>query len=171
MPSNKSATNITPEREDQNLRFVNLLCTGCPKKKGDPCLRAIEGTRIGLKTKVGRVLENSGNFLSNEHKNSPILWKNSWENWGQTWLPPLENMALSEVTLQINPLPFMKFWSQMRKKGLPMQYCINKQNQWQNLIKNHNGIIDWNFMELQAEDELTGWPQMMPFLKRRGSHV
>ena len=47
--------------------------TGCPKKKGDPCFRAIEGTKIGQKTKVGRVLENSGNFLSNEHKNSPIL--------------------------------------------------------------------------------------------------
>ena len=57
------------------------LCSrqGCPKKKGDPCLRAIEGTRSGLKTKVGWVLENSGNFLSNEHKNTPFLWKNGWE--------------------------------------------------------------------------------------------
>ena len=116
--------NQTPEHTPPEWATCQNSCpekwytTGCPKKKGDPCLRAIEGTRIGLKTKLGRVLENSGNFLSNEHKNSPILWKNSWENWGQTWLPPLENMALSEVTLQINPLPFMKFWSQMRKKRI-----------------------------------------------------
>ena len=64
--------------------------TGCPKKRGISVWQAVEGIRSGLNTKVGWVLKNSGNFLSNEHKNSPLLWKNRWEKWGQICLPPLK---------------------------------------------------------------------------------
>ena len=46
----------------------------------------------GQQAKVGWVLENSGNFQSNEHKNIPILGKNGWENGGQSCLPPSEKL-------------------------------------------------------------------------------
>ena len=50
--------------------------------------RSNSATRTGLETKVGWVLQNSGNFLSDEHKNSSFLSKNDWEKWGQRCLPP-----------------------------------------------------------------------------------
>ena len=62
---------------------------GVPKKTLFYVSQAIEGTRSGLETKVGWVLKNSGNFLSDEHKNSSFLSKNDWEKWGQRCLPPL----------------------------------------------------------------------------------
>ena len=62
---------------------------GVPKKTLDSVWWAIEGTRSGLETKVGWVLKNSGNFLSDEHKNSSFLSENVWEKWGQRRQPPL----------------------------------------------------------------------------------
>ena len=59
-----------------NDLLANIVHRYRVSEKRGPCLRAIEGTRIGLKTKLGRVLENSGNFLSNEHKNIFVLSKN-----------------------------------------------------------------------------------------------
>ena len=41
---------------------------GVPKQSVISIWQAIEGIRSGLQKKVGRVLENSGNFLSDEHK-------------------------------------------------------------------------------------------------------
>ena len=43
--------------------------------------------RGGLELKTRRVLKNSGNFLSNEHKNFIILFRNGWEKQGQIYLP------------------------------------------------------------------------------------
>ena len=52
----------------------------------------IAAPKSGLQAKVGWVLENSGNFQSNEHKNIPTLRKNGWENGGQSCLPPSEKL-------------------------------------------------------------------------------
>ena len=46
-------TSITNSLAMECLRGASekvIFYTGCPKKKGDPCLRAIEGIRSGLKT-------------------------------------------------------------------------------------------------------------------------
>ena len=48
------------------------------------------GFKIELGAKVGWVLKNSGNFQSNEHKDSLISSKNGWEKWGQSCLPHLK---------------------------------------------------------------------------------
>jgi hypothetical protein len=44
--------------------------------------------RVGLEIKNRRVFKNSGNFLSNEHKNFIILFRNGLEKLGQRYLPP-----------------------------------------------------------------------------------
>ena len=46
---------------------------GVPKKRWISVQQAVEGIRSDLRIKVGGVLENSGYFLSNEYKNSPLL--------------------------------------------------------------------------------------------------
>ena len=61
--------------------------------------------KSGLQTKVGWVLENSGNFQSNEHKNIPILGKNGWENGGQSCLPPSENYISEQHNVNFLPSP------------------------------------------------------------------
>ena len=48
----------------------------------------------GLQTKVVWVLENSWNFLSNEHKNIYFLGTNGWENPDQNCLPPQHTLDL-----------------------------------------------------------------------------
>ena len=70
--------------------MIRKYIQGVPKKTEILVQWAIEGTRSGLKTKVGWVLKNSRNFLSNE--NSYFLWKNGWEKRGQRWLPPLKKL-------------------------------------------------------------------------------
>ena len=49
---------------------------GVPKKRLISVQTAVEGIRSDLWIKVGGVLENSGNFLSDEHKNSSFLSEN-----------------------------------------------------------------------------------------------
>ena len=61
---------------------LKKIYTGCPKKSVISVWQVIEGIRSRLQTKVGWVLKNSGNFLSDEHKNE------GREKQGQTWLPP-----------------------------------------------------------------------------------
>ena len=46
---------------------------GVPKKRLISVYQAVEGIKSDPRIKVGGVLENSGYFLSNEYKNSPIL--------------------------------------------------------------------------------------------------
>ena len=74
-------------------------------KKTPLCVwQAIEGTRSGLQTKVGWVLKNSGNFLSDEHKNSSFLSENDWVKWGQRCLPPLGKGMLLDHTKDHLPI-------------------------------------------------------------------
>ena len=56
---------------------------GVPKQSVISIWQAIEGIRSGLQKKVGRVLENSGNFLSDEHKTPHFCEKKGWEKQGQ----------------------------------------------------------------------------------------
>ena len=65
--------------------------------------------------KVRWVLKNSGNFLSNEHKNSQFLGKNGWEKWGQTWLPPLKKWHYQRSPCRLHwdyyfLVPFITHW-------------------------------------------------------------
>ena len=87
---------------------------GVPKKSVISVWQAIEGIRSGLKIKVGWVLENSGNFLSDEHKNSSFLWKNGQEKQGQTWLPPQKNGIILghpvDYSSAHNSRNSMKYW-------------------------------------------------------------
>ena len=64
---------------------------GVPKQSVISIWQAIEGIRSGLQKKVGRVLENSGNFLSDEHKTPHFCEKKGREKQGQTWLSPQRN--------------------------------------------------------------------------------
>ena len=72
-----------------NSPWWKLHLQGVPKKTLDSVWWAIEGTRSGLETKVEWVLKNSGNILSDEHKNSSFLSENIWEKLGQRRQPPL----------------------------------------------------------------------------------
>ena len=80
---------------------------GVPKKTHFWLWQTIEGTRSGLEIKVGWVLQNSGNFLSDEHKNSSFLSENDWEKWVQRCLPPLrKGMLLDHTKDLLLLLPF-----------------------------------------------------------------
>ena len=80
---------------------------GVPKKTHFCVWQAIKGTRSGLETKVGWVLQNSGNFLSDEHKKSSFLSENDWEKWVQRFLPPLrKGMLLDHTKDLLLLLPF-----------------------------------------------------------------
>ena len=57
-------------------RIQNLYIQGVPKKRWISVQTAVEGIRSDLWLKVGGVLENSGNFLSDEYKNSLFLSEN-----------------------------------------------------------------------------------------------
>ena len=50
---------------------------GVPKKIRISVSQAVVGLESGLEIEVGSVLKNSAFFLSDEHKNFPILSKNS----------------------------------------------------------------------------------------------
>ena len=52
---------------------ISLHIQGVPKKRWISVQQAVEDIRSDLRIKVGCVLENSGYFLSNEYKNSPLL--------------------------------------------------------------------------------------------------
>ena len=87
--------------------FNVIQIQGVPKKTLFYVWQAIEGTRSGLETKVGWVLQNSGNFLSDEHKNSSFLSENDWEKWVQRCLPPLrKGMLLDHTKDLLLLLPF-----------------------------------------------------------------
>ena len=71
------------------------------------CLNA-NNTPCKLTTKVGWVLENSGNFLSNEQNNIDFLGKNGWENQSQCCLPLPKKchfQALYTVDFLPSPVP------------------------------------------------------------------
>ena len=55
------------------------LIQAVPKKTGILGKMPITGLWRGLEIKIGWVLKNSGNFLSNEHKNFVFLYRNDWE--------------------------------------------------------------------------------------------
>ena len=55
-----------------NMKYTPFL-QGVPKKKWISVQQPVEGVRSDLRIKVGGVLKNSGYFLSNEYKNSPLL--------------------------------------------------------------------------------------------------
>ena len=55
---------------------MNFYLQGVPKKTGISVQIPITGLGRGLKIKVGGVLENSGNFQCNEHRNFVLLSKN-----------------------------------------------------------------------------------------------
>ena len=98
-------------RDSWTMDTVNFLkknnIQGVSKKTHLCVWQAIEGTRSGLQTKVGWVLKNSGNFLSNEHKNSSFLSENDWEKWAQRCLPPMGKGMLVDHTKDHLPvLPF-----------------------------------------------------------------
>ena len=84
LPSESSKSSfISNKPYDEVLgaaQFTEHRSTGCPKKRGISVWQAVEGIRSGLKTTLGWVLKNSGNFLSNEHKNSPFLCKTAKKN-------------------------------------------------------------------------------------------
>ena len=41
--------------------------------------------------KVGSFMKNSGNLLQDRHKNFENWFRNSWDNWGQSWHPSFRN--------------------------------------------------------------------------------
>ena len=53
----------------------------------------------GLELKNRRVLKNSGNFLSNEHKNFIILLRNGWEKQGQRYQQPTPNKKINNTKI------------------------------------------------------------------------
>ena len=96
-------------REEVRFDFkgVALTLQGVPKKRLISVQQAVEGIRSDLWIKVGGVLENSGNFLSDEHKNSSFLSENDWEKWVQRCLPPLrKGMLLDHTKDLLLLLPF-----------------------------------------------------------------
>ena len=65
--------------------YKNFVCTGCPNK----------GNRSELNTKAGSVLQNSGNFFSNKHKNYPFLWKQWKRKMASNMATPLKKSQYS----------------------------------------------------------------------------
>ena len=55
-----------------------------------------------LEKKVRLVFKSSGNFLSNNHKNIIILWKNVWESLGQRCLPHPKKQKTTEIYLYLD---------------------------------------------------------------------
>ena len=75
-----------------------LSIQGVPKKN------PIAPPKNGLQAKVGRVLENSGNFQSNEHNNIPILGKKWLRKWrSKLPTPPLKNYISEQHTVDFLP--------------------------------------------------------------------
>ena len=89
----------------------------------------------------------------------PSFMKKQHRKQGQTWLPPQKNGIIQGLpTLLASTL-----WRADEKKGLPMQWFHN--STLHNWIEYYIEIIDQYCMELQVEDESTGWPWIMPFFK------
>ena len=62
--------------------------------------------------KFGWILENSGNFLSNEHNTVFILFKNCWETWIQRYLLPAKRKKA-------------KIWATSHKLFICFQDCMD----------------------------------------------
>ena len=74
--------------KDQKPNMIYLRThSGCPRKNALLCSEDPRVFIIELQIKVGQVLENSGNFLSNEHKNFAVWSKNDQEKWPECIMP------------------------------------------------------------------------------------
>ena len=87
---------------------ASKIVQGVPKKTHDSGFLAITLLWKGLGRKVGCVLKNSGNSLSDRHQNFSIWPIRSWEIWVQSWQPFLKNSWKKgwnfAVLLQLFPL-------------------------------------------------------------------
>ena len=52
--------------------------------------------------KVGMFLKNSRNLLQDRHKNFENWFRNSWDNWGQSWQPSFRNWHFAITQRQKN---------------------------------------------------------------------
>ena len=52
--------------------------------------------------KVGTFLKNSGNLLQDRHKNFENWFRDSWDNWGQSWQPSFRNWHFAITQRQKN---------------------------------------------------------------------
>ena len=54
-------------------------------------------TKFIQNAKVGGVLKNSRNLLHDRHKNFENQFRNSWDNWGQSWQPSFRNLHFAST--------------------------------------------------------------------------
>ena len=66
--------------------------TGCPAKLFTLGYLLFCGLLLMQIAKVGTFLKNSGNLLHDRHKNFENRFKNSWDNWGQSWQPSFRTL-------------------------------------------------------------------------------
>ena len=65
--------------------------TGCPTILGPLCFLLFCQLLLYQNTKVGWVLQYSGNLLHDRHKNFENWFRISWDIWGQRWHPLFRN--------------------------------------------------------------------------------
>ena len=68
------------------------LTIGCPTILDPLCFLLFCQLLLYQNTKVGWVLKNAGNLLHDRHQNFENRFRNSWDNWGQSWQPLFRNL-------------------------------------------------------------------------------
>ena len=76
--------------------------TGCPVKLFPLGYLLFWRLLLMQIAKVGTFLKNSGNLLQDRHKNFENWFRNSWDNWGQSWQPSFRNWHFAITQRQKN---------------------------------------------------------------------
>ena len=109
----------SPTEPDIMIIIINhdntmLVTTGCPVKLFQLCNLLFYRLLLIQIAKVGTFLKNSENLLHDRHKNFENRFRNSWDNWGQSWQPSFRNWhfaitqcLISELFLEWNHNNFL----------------------------------------------------------------
>ena len=74
----------------ESLALSGQLTTGCPTILDPLCFLLFCQLLLYKNKEVGWVLKNSGNLLHDRHRNFENRFRNSWDNWGQSWQLSIE---------------------------------------------------------------------------------
>ena len=85
-----------------HVKMCTITFTGCPVKLFPLCNLLFCRLLLIQITKVGTFLKNSENLLHDRHKNFENRFRNSWDNWGQSWQPSFRNWHFAITQRQKN---------------------------------------------------------------------